>query len=95
MFSSSQAQRDDAPFLASTSPNVTMESMETVVAVAIGILAAVFVGALVVLVVICRRQKSGRNFMGKHCGGMSTITYALLFPHWPFDSYDLLLKGGN
>jgi preprotein translocase subunit SecG len=45
-----------------------METMETVVAVAIGILAAVFVGALIILVVICRRQKSSESFRNKQCG---------------------------
>jgi preprotein translocase subunit SecG len=60
--------RDDAPFQASASPGITMETMETIVAVAIGVLAAVFVGALIVLVVICRRQKSSGSFMNKQSG---------------------------
>lgn len=51
-----------------TSSAVTMETMETVVAVAIGILAAVFVGALIILVIICRRQKDRGGFMNKQCG---------------------------
>jgi preprotein translocase subunit SecG len=60
--------RDDAPSQTFTSAAVTMETMETVVAVAIGILAAVFVGALIILVVICRRQKDRANFVNKQCG---------------------------
>lgn len=60
--------RDDAPSQTFTSTAVTMETMETVVAVAIGILAAVFVGALIILVVICRRQKDRGGFMNKQCG---------------------------
>jgi hypothetical protein len=60
--------RDDAPSQGFASSGVTMETMETVVAVAIGILAAVFVGALVILVVICRRQKGSGSFMNKQCG---------------------------
>ena len=59
--------RDDAPSQTFTSAAVTMETMETVVAVAIGILAAVFVGALIILVVICRRQKGRGSFMNKQC----------------------------
>jgi len=38
-------------------PPVTATGMETVVAVALGALAAVFLGALLVLLVICRRQR--------------------------------------
>jgi preprotein translocase subunit SecG len=45
-----------------------METMETIVAVSIGILAAVFVGALIILVVICRRQKGNESFVNKQCG---------------------------
>jgi hypothetical protein len=59
---------DVAPSQTITSAAVTMETMETVVAVAIGILAAVFVGALIILVVICRRQKDRGGFMNKQCG---------------------------
>lgn len=59
---------DVAPSQTFTSPAVTMETMETVVAVAIGILAAVFVGALIILVMICRRQKDRAGFMNKQCG---------------------------
>jgi len=59
---------DVAPSQTFTSSAVTMETMETVVAVAIGILAAVFVGALIILVMICRRQKDRAGFMNKQCG---------------------------
>lgn len=38
-------------------PPVTATGMETVVAIALGALAAVFLGALLVLLVICRRQR--------------------------------------
>lgn len=68
MFNTSPAQSDVAPSRTITSAAVTMETMETVVAVAIGILAAVFVGALIILVVICRRQKDRGGFMNKQCG---------------------------
>ncbi|KDR14062.1 transmembrane protein 98-like [Zootermopsis nevadensis] len=70
MFNTSPVQRDDAPSQAFASSGVTMETMETVVAVAIGILAAVFVGALIILVVICRRQKGSGNFINKQCRDM-------------------------
>lgn len=60
--------RYDAPSQASASPTVTMETMETIVAVSIGILAAVFVGALIILVVICHRQKGNESLMNKQCG---------------------------
>jgi len=59
---------DVAPSQTFTFSAVTMETMETVVAVAIGILAAVFVGALIILVMICRRQKDRAGFMNKQCG---------------------------
>lgn len=36
---------------------MSMQYTETVVAIAIGVLTAVFVGALFVLVIICRRQR--------------------------------------
>lgn len=65
--------RDDAPSQAFASSGVTMETMETVVAVAIGILAAVFVGALIILVVICRRQKGSGNFINKQCRDMRWV----------------------
>lgn len=38
-------------------PPATATGMETVVAIALGALAAVFLGAFVVLLVICRRQR--------------------------------------
>ncbi|XP_067006374.2 transmembrane protein 98 isoform X2 [Anabrus simplex] len=50
----------------SVSIRMNMETMETVVAVAIGVLAAVFVGALVVLVLICRRHKGNEEYLNKH-----------------------------
>lgn len=37
---------------------MSVQYTETVVAVAVGVLTAVFVGALFVLVVICKRQRS-------------------------------------
>ncbi|XP_057341815.1 transmembrane protein 98-like isoform X2 [Microplitis mediator] len=46
-----------APMSVSSASSSTAPGMETVVAVALGALAAVFLGALFVLLVICRRQR--------------------------------------
>lgn len=47
-----------SPVSISNSASLTgTNGMETVVAVALGALAAVFLGALLVLLVICRRQR--------------------------------------
>lgn len=43
--------------ISNAGPPATATGMETVVAVALGALAAVFLGALLVLLVICRRQR--------------------------------------
>jgi len=43
--------------MSNAGPPTTASGMETVVAVALGALAAVFLGALLVLLVICRRQR--------------------------------------
>jgi len=43
--------------MSNAGPSATATGMETVVAVALGALAAVFLGAFVVLLVICRRQR--------------------------------------
>lgn len=43
--------------LSSTNTSTGAPGMETVVAVALGALAAVFLGALLVLLFICRRQR--------------------------------------
>lgn len=43
--------------MSNAGPPATATGMETVVAVALGALAAVFLGALLVLLVICRRQR--------------------------------------
>lgn len=43
--------------MSNAGPAATATGMETVVAVALGALAAVFLGALLVLLVICRRQR--------------------------------------
>lgn len=43
--------------MSNAGPPATATGMETVVAVALGALAAVFLGAFVVLLVICRRQR--------------------------------------
>lgn len=43
--------------MSNAGPPATITGMETVVAVALGALAAVFLGALLVLLVICRRQR--------------------------------------
>nr|CAD7427584.1 unnamed protein product [Timema monikensis] len=55
---------------ASPLPMVKVEAMDTVVAVAIGILAAVFVGALAVLVVLCRRHKGSLDVFGWTASGI-------------------------
>ncbi|XP_015115528.1 transmembrane protein 98 [Diachasma alloeum] len=47
--------------LSSSSASTGAPGMETVVAVALGALAAVFLGALIVLLVICRRQRCYYN----------------------------------
>lgn len=43
--------------ISNTGPTAGATGMETVVAVALGVLAAVFLGALLVLLVICKRQR--------------------------------------
>lgn len=43
--------------ISNTGPTAGATGMETVVAVALGALAAVFLGALLVLLVICKRQR--------------------------------------
>ena len=43
--------------ISNTGPTTSATGMETVVAVALGALAAVFLGALLVLLVICKRQR--------------------------------------
>nr|CAD7263161.1 unnamed protein product [Timema shepardi] len=55
---------------ASPLPMAKVEAMDTVVAVAIGILAAVFVGALAVLVVLCRRHKGSLDVFGWTASGI-------------------------
>ncbi|XP_071632648.1 transmembrane protein 98 isoform X1 [Temnothorax longispinosus] len=47
--------------MSNAGPQATATGMETVVAVALGALAAVFLGALLVLLVICRRQRCYYN----------------------------------
>ncbi|XP_018355810.1 PREDICTED: transmembrane protein 98-like [Trachymyrmex septentrionalis] len=47
--------------MSNAGPPTTATGMETVVAVALGALAAVFLGALLVLLVICRRQRCYYN----------------------------------
>nr|CAD7573008.1 unnamed protein product [Timema californicum] len=56
---------------ASPLPMAKVEAMDTVVAVAIGILAAVFVGALAVLVVLCRRHKGSLDVFGWTASGIN------------------------
>lgn len=43
--------------ISNTGPTAGASGMETVVAVALGALAAVFLGALLVLLVLCKRQR--------------------------------------
>lgn len=76
--------------------------METVVAVALGALAAVFLGALLVLLVICRRQRcyyvSLIKFFSRKNPILKKEDYNLLCSQNQKDSADLssdLLEGEN
>lgn len=60
---------------ASALPSLLAGGMETVVMVAIGVLAAVFVGSLIVLVILCWQKLSRNGVCGikrSKCGGCDT-----------------------
>lgn len=87
--------------MSSAGPPATAAGMETVVAVALGALAAVFLGALLVLLVICRRQRCyyvSQRIVGE-CKARKEYSYlALFFLQNQKDSAELnsdLLEGEN
>lgn len=86
--------------ISNAGPSATATGMETVVAVALGALAAVFLGALLVLLVICRRQRCYYVSLNKFSNRkiLKEENYDLLCLQNQKDSADLssdLLEGEN